>query len=213
MDIASLQPTSKNSFKNDQSEVSRDFQTFLKMLTTQIQNQDPLSPMAADQFASQLASFTMVEQQTLTNQKLESLTSAFASGGVAAYASVVGRFALHEGPFEFSGLDIPLEFADSSSGADDLEVVILDSSGSVVSEIPLEPGQTKANWDGTDREKRVVPLGEYTAQMRRVFDGMHLNIQIATGGVVEEVRFGSSETELVLANGTIVRDADVTTLR
>ena len=76
---------------------SQHFETFLKMLTTQIQNQDPLSPMQADQFADQLASFSMVEQQTLTNQNPRSTRrqSSRGSGAIGGWqvnvALCVGR--------------------------------------------------------------------------------------------------------------------------
>lgn len=46
---------------------SSDFETFLKMLTTQIKNQDPLNPMEGTEFAVQLATFSGVEQQVMTN--------------------------------------------------------------------------------------------------------------------------------------------------
>ena len=55
------------------SVISSDFETFLKMLTTQLQNQDPLDPVKSEDFAVQLATFSGVEQQVLTNDLLESL--------------------------------------------------------------------------------------------------------------------------------------------
>ena len=137
MDVASVMGVNGGTSQAQISNVSQDFETFLRMLTTQIQNQDPLSPMAADQFASQLASFSMVEQQTLTNQKLDILASAFGAGGITAYASVVGRFALHEGPFDFTGSEITLEIADVTEFDADVKLVILDSRGAVVSEAAL----------------------------------------------------------------------------
>ena len=50
-----------------------DFETFVKMLTTQLKNQDPLDPMDSANFASQLAAFSSVEQQVLTNNHLETI--------------------------------------------------------------------------------------------------------------------------------------------
>lgn len=51
-----------------------DFETFLKMLTTQIRNQDPLNPMEGSDFAVQLATFSGVEQQVQTNDLLQKMT-------------------------------------------------------------------------------------------------------------------------------------------
>ena len=213
MDVTSITGGLSGAAQSQMSDVSQDFETFLRMLTTQIQNQDPLSPMAADQFASQLASFTMVEQQTLTNQKLEVLSSALGAGGITAYASVVGRFALHEGPFEFTGANIPLEISDVSKSDGELKFVILDSRGAIVSERPLAAGQSRVIWDGMDAGGQIAPPATYTAEVRRVADGTNVGLRIATGDVVEEVRFGATQVELLLANGTVVPESAVTTLR
>lgn len=48
-----------------------DFETFLRLLTTQLQNQDPLDPTNSTEFVAQLANFSSVEQQVQTNTKLE----------------------------------------------------------------------------------------------------------------------------------------------
>ena len=55
--------------------MASDFETFLLMMTTQAQNQDPLEPMDSSEYASQLAQFSMVEQQVQTNDLLSSLDS------------------------------------------------------------------------------------------------------------------------------------------
>ncbi|WP_416883813.1 flagellar hook capping FlgD N-terminal domain-containing protein [Marivita sp.] len=213
MDVASIMGGNSGTSQAQISNVSQDFETFLRMLTTQIQNQDPLSPMAADQFASQLASFSMVEQQTLTNQKLDILASAFGAGGITAYASVVGRFALHEGPFDFTGAEITLEIADITEFDGDVKLVILDSRGAVVSEAALAAGQSRVTWNGTDFEGRIVAPATYTAEIRRVADETNIDVRIATGDLVEEVRFGATQVELLLANGTVVPETAITTLR
>lgn len=196
-----------------ETEVTQDFETFLKMLTTQIQNQDPLSPMAADQFSNQLASFSMVEQQTATNQKLESLLASFESSGIGTYASIVGRFALHEEPFLFSGAEISFEIAGAPGEVDDRKITIVDASGSIIFEKKLSSNQSSFIWDGKDSDGRLTPLGTYQAELRKASDGTVLDAEITTGGVVEEVRFGGPQAELLLANGTVILEADVATIR
>ncbi|MEM9127629.1 MAG: flagellar hook capping FlgD N-terminal domain-containing protein, partial [Pseudomonadota bacterium] len=56
--------------------LTSDFETFLLMLTAQARNQDPLEPLDSSQYASQLAQFSMVEQQVQTNDLLSSLSNA-----------------------------------------------------------------------------------------------------------------------------------------
>lgn len=72
------------------SSLTSDFQTFLRLMTTQMQEQDPLSPMDSTQFLSQLASFSAVEQQTLTNSQLAALNTQIGALGLAQAASWVG---------------------------------------------------------------------------------------------------------------------------
>lgn len=70
-----------------------DFETFVKMLTTQLKNQDPLDPMDSANFASQLAAFSSVEQQVLTNDRLETIKNQLASSGLLSHSEWVGKFA------------------------------------------------------------------------------------------------------------------------
>ena len=213
MQIGQISAAGLGASQIQNANISQDFETFLRMLTTQIQNQDPLRPMAADQFASQLASFSMVEQQTLTNQKMDMLAAAMGAGRITAFAPVVGRFALHDGPFEFSGANITFEISDVPEAEGKLKLVILNANSSVVSERLLEPEQSQVIWDGTDPEGRFVLPGSYSAELRRVEDEAVVDAGIATGGVVEEVRFGTTHVELVLANGAIIPESSVRVLR
>ena len=70
-----------NSNTNASSKISSDFETFLLMLTTQLENQDPLNPIESQDFAVQLATFSGVEQQVLTNDLLSDLGQGFGSSG------------------------------------------------------------------------------------------------------------------------------------
>ena len=65
--------SSSNSGANALASFSSNFQSFLTLLTTQLQNQDPLNPMDSTQFTSQLVQFTGVEQGILQNQNLQQL--------------------------------------------------------------------------------------------------------------------------------------------
>ena len=65
------------------SVISSDFETFLKMLTAQMENQDPLNPMDSADYAVQLATFSSVEQQVLTNDLLQAMTLQLGSSGMA----------------------------------------------------------------------------------------------------------------------------------
>lgn len=213
MDVSQLNANSTNQRTALATDVSGDFETFLRMMTTQIQNQDPLSPMEADQFASQLAAFSMVEQQTLTNQRLEAILSGLTTNRLAGYSDLVGRVAVHQGAFEFSGSSIDLEIEDGSAPNDSAKIVILNASGAVAGEIGVAPGQTRITWSGQGLDGQVVEPGQYSAIVRRVSDDAVLDIPVSTAGTVEEVRFGNGEAELLLADGTVVSESSVSKLR
>ena len=71
------------------SSVATNYTTFLTLLTTQLKNQDPTSPMDTAQFTSQLTAMTGVEQQLLSNQLLQQLVSA--QSGLPQAASLIGK--------------------------------------------------------------------------------------------------------------------------
>lgn len=70
--------------------LNSDFETFLKMLTVQMQNQDPLNPMDSSEYAMQLATFSGLEQQVLTNELLNSLIYLGSQTGVSGLADWIG---------------------------------------------------------------------------------------------------------------------------
>src|SRR5690606_40471353 len=102
-----------------------DFQTFLKMLTTQIKHQDPLNPMESTDFAVQLATFSGVEQQVRTNQLLEDLAVSLGLSGVGKYAGWIGREARVAAPAWFDGTPVSV-LVQPRSGADAAQLVVTD---------------------------------------------------------------------------------------
>ena len=97
--INALAPSSTagGTAKTKASTVSADFETFLKMLTAQIQNQDPMNPIDSSDYATQLATFSSVEQQVLANSYLENIQSALSSNSLASVADWIGKSAKVEG--------------------------------------------------------------------------------------------------------------------
>ena len=71
--------------------LASNFETFLTLLTSQLKNQDPLSPVDSNQFTAQLTQMAGVEQQLLTNDLLKSLVSAQGGGGLAGAANYIGK--------------------------------------------------------------------------------------------------------------------------
>ena len=110
--IHALTPSSPTggTSKTNTSTVSADFETFLKMLTAQIQNQDPMNPIDSSDYATQLATFSSVEQQVLANSYLENIQNALSSSSLARVADWIGKSAKVEGKLWFDGDPVKLEF-------------------------------------------------------------------------------------------------------
>ena len=85
---ASTSPTATQAASNA---LSGNFQTFLQMLMTQLQNQDPTSPMDTNAFTSQLVQFSSVEQQINTNSSLTQLIQLTQASGVLQSTAMVGH--------------------------------------------------------------------------------------------------------------------------
>lgn len=192
--------------------ITADFETFLRMLTTQIQNQDPLSPMQADEFASQLATFSMVEQQALTNTRLEAILDGLGGRTLPQLASLVGRIVAHDAAFRFSGQPVQLEIAEPGV-ADDIVLSILDNDGKTVAETPVPAGTTRFDWDGRIANGSYARPGLYTGELRHLDDGDRVDLQVLTQAEIEEVRFEATGTKMLLADGSVISEEQIRVLR
>ena len=109
-----------------------DFNTFLTMLTTQLQHQDPLSPMDSTQFTSQLVQYSSVEQEINTNSNLEKLITLQQANQTSQATSYLGQ------NVEVSGTSLPVQNGSANysytlpSAASSVQVQIADSTGTVV---------------------------------------------------------------------------------
>lgn len=90
------------------TKITSDFNTFLRMLTVQMQNQDPLNPIDSADYAVQLATFSGVEQQVRTNQLLADLQSRFQQLGMAEMASWIGKEARSDAPILYEDTPVTL---------------------------------------------------------------------------------------------------------
>ncbi|MEO0916622.1 MAG: flagellar hook capping FlgD N-terminal domain-containing protein, partial [Pseudomonadota bacterium] len=106
--ITNAPTTASNTNASSTSVISSDFDTFLQMLTAQMQYQDPLNPIESTDFATQLATFSNVEQAVLTNDLLKDLTAQMNSSGLADMAAWVGKEARAAAPAFFDGEPLTL---------------------------------------------------------------------------------------------------------
>jgi flagellar basal-body rod modification protein FlgD len=192
--------------------INSDFQTFLKMLTAQIQNQDPLNPTPSDEFAVQLATFSGVEQQVRTNQLLEGLAAQF-GGGIAQIAGWVGMEARAEAPVLYDGTPVTL-YPSPAPGADRAELVVRNGNGREVGRFATTASREPTVWDGTGAGGSPVLPGIYSFELVSFTNGVPVASSTpAVYGRVTEARIEGGQPTVVLAGGTTLPAASVTALR
>ena len=148
---------------------SKDLQgqdTFMKLLVTQMQHQDPLNPQSNEEFVAQLAQFTSLEQLMGVNEQLGNLYGATAAMNNASMTQLLGRDVVAYGEsFEYSGSrDKDLHF-ESTGDAEMVTVTIMDEDGKLVARADLgahDAGEHAWTWDGTNVHGNPVEEGKYT---------------------------------------------------
>jgi flagellar basal-body rod modification protein FlgD len=193
--------------------ISSDFDTFLKMLTAQMQNQDPLNPIESADYATQLATFSGVEQQMLTNDLLTSLGGQMAVLGMSQLAGWVGQEARANAPVWMDGDPVTMQLS-PAIGADRAVLVVRNASGALVSreDVPITPGLY--DWFGGDAAGDPLPEGRYTLSLES-FSGETLlgESPVESYARIIEARNGPSGATLVLEGGVEVPSSFITALR
>lgn len=211
MDISSgftnAAPSSVTPQAQQPAAVTSDFNTFLRMLTAQITNQDPLNPINSEQFAVQLATFSGVEQQVRTNQLLESLLGTSGQTDFNQMAGWVGMEARAPMPTFYHGQ--PLSVTPSNPLAGNRhDLVAYNELGEEIWRGRYIPGTGGVSWDGIRPDGTGVPHGIYGFVLES-FEGERLvaTAPALTYGEVQEVRMDRNGPVLVFAGG-VERSAD-----
>jgi len=144
------------------SSLTGNYNDFLKLLMTQLQHQDPTSPMDTNQFTSQLVQYSSVEQQINTNSSLTQLIQLTQGGEILQSSSLVGK------PVTVASDHIALQdgkgavhFDTATSQA--VSVGVYSDAGVKLRDTALtsQPGHNTWAWDGKDSQGSVVPDGAY----------------------------------------------------
>jgi flagellar basal-body rod modification protein FlgD len=146
------------------TDLASTFDTFLKLLTAQLQNQDPLSPIDSEEFTQQLVQFSQVEQQIRTNQNLESLITQSQAASAALPLSYLGRAAMIAGAattLADGAARWVYSFADAPAS---VTLTVKDASGRVVRTLEgvAAAGTHNLSWDGRLDSGGRAQSGVYT---------------------------------------------------
>lgn len=201
------------SISNVATQTGGDFETFLRMLTTQLQNQDPLKPMESADFAVQLATFSGVEQQALTNKLLGEMLAGAGGGGLGQLAGWIGRDVRTSAPVWFDGDPLTLQIQ-PKDGADQVTLVTLDAQGRELSRENIGTGEGEVDWQGLDADGKPRADGLYQFRLESSRDGAVIGAsQVAAYSRVTGVEMSGTGPLLVLEGGNPVSVDEVTALR
>lgn len=154
-----------------------DYETFLKMLTVQIKNQDPMNPMESNEFAVQLATFSGVEQQVITNELLESLASQSTSANLVQMSNIVGRTVRTSAPTPYYGDKVEV-LTTPSTGSDEAYLAIIDHTGNEIERLKIDPKGGLLEWPSTSSGKTAA-FGRYSFKVLSFHKGMPLGTSTA----------------------------------
>ena len=170
---------------------------FLKLLVTQMNNQDPLSPQENGEFIAQLAQFSTVEGIETLNSSMESLLNGYQSSQALQASSLVGRTVI-----------VPADQAmvDTTAGikgqlalpvaSDNVYVNVTNAAGSVVTRINLgsqSSGMHDFVWDGKDSSGNLMPPGKYKFEAQAAIDGANKQLATLLPANVDSVSLGNGQ--------------------
>ncbi|MEM8572187.1 MAG: flagellar hook capping FlgD N-terminal domain-containing protein [Pseudomonadota bacterium] len=191
-----------------------DFNTFVELLTAQMNNQDPLEPTTNTEFVAQLASFSAVEQQILTNDTLAAMAEKLGVGQAGEVATWIGKEVLVEGGFaQFDGSPVDVE-VDPVTDADSAVLVVRDEAGKIIYREGVDAKAETHVWDGSDSSGDPAEPGLYNFQLEASKDGAVIATQ--SGKVfseISEVRLTQDGASLVAAGGVTMTSEEVSAIR
>ena len=195
------------------AKISSDFDTFLRMLTVQLQNQDPMNPIDSADYAVQLATFSGVEQQVKTNQLLAEMQSGFQQMGMAEMAGWIGKEARSDAAVRYDGMPVTLS-PKPALGATGAVLVVRDMQGRLVAREAIPVSSQPYSWLGADAEGNALPSGLYALSLESMNgDAVITSAPMEHYARVIEARGNPEGTSLVLEGGVEVKADRVTALR
>lgn len=205
--LASVAPPAPSVAETSRTQLAGNFNTFLSLLTTQLQNQDPLSPVDTDQFTQQLVQFTGVEQQIQTNSLLQSLvgqSNATSAGSALGFLGQVADFNSSQGVLdEGGGIDFVVRVPTNAASA---QLIVSDASGREVYQTNADRagfGTTQSfRWDGRSASNAPAPPGRYTLTTRAAdASGAELPISVAVRERITGVDLSQGEPLYLTISG------------
>jgi len=201
--IAALNAKAKAGSSTAASDASATQDRFLKLLVTQMKNQDPLNPLDNAQVTSQMAQLSTVTGIDKVNTALQALNDSVTSSQNLQAATMIGHGVLVPG----KGVDLTsgagFGGVDLEQSVDRLDIAISDKSGAVVRNVNLgaQPvGLMNWQWDGRNDAGEVLADGSYTFAASAMQDGKAVDVATLQFGMVNSVTQGKQGVALSVGN-------------
>lgn len=174
---------------------------FMALMTTQLQNQDPLKPMESGDFLGQIASFGTVSGIADLQNSFSSFARAMQSDQALQGSSLVGRSVLVPSSIGSMSADEPLKGQiNVAAPVTDLKVQIYNEGGDLVKTIDMggASGYTNFNWDGLNDDGEAMPSGIYQFRATGTVEGKNTAFATATVARVDSVLVGGGSQGLTV---------------
>ena len=208
---SSNNPASTSSGGNAMAQLSSNFSTFLTLLTSQLKNQDPTSPMDSNQFTQQLVMYSQVEQQIDTNSNLKNLIAQGSTQAGAMATTYLGRkVSVTNGQASLTGGAANWTYNLPTTAAATV-LTVTNASNQVVY---TGAGETKSGnnsfaWNGKDNNGNALPDGAYKLTVNAKDSASNaIDASVASAGLVGQIDM-SSGTPLLVIGSMEVGIADI----
>ena len=195
--------TTGTSSPDAMQQLSSNFSTFLTLLTTQLKNQDPTSPMDSNTFTQQLVMYSQVEQQINTNDNLKTLISQGTTNASAMAATYLGKkVSVTNGNASLTGGTASWTYNLDTASAT-TQLAITDSKGQTVftSNGETTAGDHNFTWNGKDLNGNQLADGTYKLTVTAADSGSNkVTSSVASAGTISQIDMTSGTPKLVVGN-------------
>ena len=209
MTVSGVGSTSSTTPSNatDAQTIAGNFDTFLQLLTTELQNQNPLDPLDTNQFTQQLVQFAGIEQQLKSNEQLKSLVEIEKSAQATQALVYVGNTVAVDGSKAQFDKSATWNFHSEKDTA--ATITITNSAGQTTfsGAFTLKQGNSSFVWDGKGNDGVQWPAGTYTLTATgKDSSGNSVAISTEVQGVVDSVDLSASPPLLSIGGQSYTTD-------
>jgi flagellar basal-body rod modification protein FlgD len=201
VDIAAIASGTPSKAERSANKIAGDFDNFLKLLTTQLQNQDPLEPLKTQEFTNQLVQFANVEQSIQSNQNLENLITLTKLSQQSSSLGYMGKTVeIVTNEFVYEGGDTRMSYY-VPENASKTVIQLVDDKGDVIRTVDGKSTQGRQEfiWDGKNDSGVAMDTGDKFEIKLSVLGNNNAPLDgafAAVYGTVTGVQFNGTDSEL-----------------